>query len=77
MLRLNGRVRKLEDRLTQNDDSLPLAERLRRALEEAKERRRLGLPRLSPPWADADHPLAARLQAAHAMAAALRQQLAG
>jgi hypothetical protein len=73
---LNGRLRKLEDEFACGDDNRPdLAERLRLALEEARERRRLGLPRLVPQWKGTDHPLAARLRAAHARAEALRKQL--
>jgi hypothetical protein len=74
---LANRLQKLETEIDAEDLGRPFEQRLREALQQARERRMVGLPRTSPPWEGTDHPLAARLRAAHAMAEALRQQLAG
>jgi hypothetical protein len=74
---LANRLQKLETEIDAEDLGRPFEQRLREALQQTRERRMLGLPRPSPPWKGTDHPLAARLQAAHARADALRQQLAG
>jgi hypothetical protein len=74
---LERRIEQLEAEMEEDDGGLSLAERLREALEEAKERRILELPRPSPRWEHADHPLAQRLRQAMERAEACRQQLAG
>jgi hypothetical protein len=73
---LDNRVTKLEE-VFAGDDGPSLAQRLQHALEEARERRRLGLPRPEPRWEDTDDPLAARMRQAHARAEWLRRQFAG
>jgi hypothetical protein len=72
---LNGRVRKLEDRLGGEPDDLPLAERLAAAIEAARERQRLGLPRPEPP--EGDDFLSQRLRRGWERAEWLRRQFTG
>jgi hypothetical protein len=70
---LNHRIASLEDWLFTQEDSPSLEQRLRDVMAEARERRRLGLPRPEPP-ADCDSPIGVRLRRAWERAEALRQQ---
>jgi hypothetical protein len=71
---LNNRVTRLEDIFT-DDDGPSLAQRLTAAIEAARERQRLGLPKPKPP--EGDDPLSQRLRRGWELAQALRQQFGG
>jgi hypothetical protein len=72
---LERRLARLEAALEMESDGPSLEQRLREALEAARERRRQGLP--APEPIDGDHPLAERLRHARARANALRAWAAG
>ena len=74
---LERRIEQLEAGMEQDDSRRDLAARLTDALEEAKERIRLELPRPTPLWDEADDPLAQRMRQAMERAETCRQQLAG
>ncbi len=66
-------VQRLETYLSQDDEQPSLTQRLADALEAARERQRLGLPRPEPP--EGDDPLNQRLRRGWERAEWLRQQL--